>query len=117
MTKVQNSKFELILLAGISLIGGFCIDFHYWSLMPDFDIGFNEAFTALKCWILILILWGIELIILIALRKQINNPRNIRLTSVAVLMIYGLIVWGLCYYQYIVKATQEWNEMMNGNVG
>lgn len=112
-TKIQGKKYESVLLAIISLIAGFYTDVYYSSFMPDFDIGFNAAFTTLKCWLLILVLWGIELGIFRLLKKQITNPRNLRWASVAVMIAYWLIVWGFCRYQYIVKATQDWNDTMN----
>ena len=116
-TKIQSRKYELILLAILSLLISFGIDHYYSSLMPDFDIGFNGAFTTLKCWAWILILWGIEFCIFQFVNKRLNKIRNIRFASVAVMIIYELMIWGFCYYQYIIQATQDWNDMINGNVG
>lgn len=117
----QNNKYRSFLIAVISLAIGFCIDFYYSSFMPDFDIGFNEAFTTLKCRLFILAIWGIELgclrLLVKRAERQTEKSRRTRLASLAVMAGYWLIVWGFCYYQYIVKATQDWNDMMNGNAG
>lgn len=110
-------KYETVLLAVISIIGGFYIDAYYSSFMPDFDIGFYEAFASFRCWILILILWGIETILLYIVKKHIDNKKSSQLLSIAIMVIYWIIIWMFCYYQYIIKAAQDWNDMMNGNIG
>lgn len=107
--KIRNKKYKFILLATISLIIGFCIDFYYSSYIPDFDIGFYEAFTRLKCWIFILLTWSIELGVLRTLKKRTNS-----FASITVMVVYWLMVWGFCYYQYLIKAIQDWNDMTNG---
>lgn len=115
--KNQYVKYENFLFTTIALIIGFSIDSYYSSFVPDFDIGFYEAFAAFRCWALILILWGIVSGILYVLKIHIAGQGKRRLISIAVILIYWLIVWGFCYYQYIVKAMQDWNDMMNGNAG
>lgn len=39
------------------------------------------------------------------------------LFKITAVMVYWLIVWGYCYYQCTIVAVQDWNDMMNGNVG
>lgn len=115
--KALFNRYNNILFDIISLTVGFGIESYYSSFMPDFDIGFYEAFTAFKCWLLILFLWGIVLGIFYILKKQIDNQQKRQLISVVIILAYWLIIWGFCYYQYIIKAMKDWNDMMSGNAG
>lgn len=115
--KTLLNRYDNILFGIIALVTGFGIDSYYSSFMPDFDIGFYEVFTAFRCWLLILFLWGIVLGIFYILKKQIDNRQKRQLISVVIILAYWLIIRGFCYYQYIIKAMKDWNDMMSGNVG
>ena len=67
--------------------------------------------------ILTFVLWGIMLFFFYVIGKQVNNIRKRRLFKITAVLVYWLIVWGICYYQCAIEAVRNWNDMMNGNVG
>ena len=67
--------------------------------------------------ILTFVLWGIMLFLFHFIGKQVNNIRKRRLFKITAVLVYWLIVWGICYYQCAIEAVRNWNDMMNGNVG
>lgn len=114
---MQHKGYENVLFTVISLLTGLGIVYYYSSSLPDFDIGFNEAFTIAICGMLVFVLWGILAYLFHFIGKQVSDTRKSRLIKITALLIYWLIVWGFCYYQCTIKAVQDWNDMMNGNVG
>lgn len=114
---MQYKGHENVLFAVISLLTGWGIVYYYSSSLPDFDIGFNEAFTTAICGMLTFVLWGILLYLFHFIGKQVSDIRKSSLIKMAAMLIYWLIVWAFCYYQCAIKAVQDWNDMMNGNVG
>lgn len=56
---MQYKGYENVLFTVISLVTGLGIVYYYSSSLPDFDIGFNKAFTAAIYGMLIFALWGI----------------------------------------------------------
>lgn len=116
-TTMPYKKIENALLTIISLLMGWRITSYYTSALPDFDIAANDIFITIKCKVLTFVLWGIMLFLLRFIGKQVNDIRKRRLFKITVVLAYWLIVWGICYYQCAIKAVQDWNDMMNGNVG
>lgn len=114
---MQHNKIENVLLALIPLFVGLCIVYYYTSTLPDFDIAANDIFITLECKALTFILWGIMLFLFRFIRKQVDDTRKRRLFKITAVLVYWLIVWCICYYQCTIQATQDWNDMMNGNVG
>lgn len=114
---MQYKEYENILFTVISLLTGLGIVYYYSSSLPDFDIGFNEAFTTAICGMLAFVLWAILSYLFHFIGKQVSDTRKSRPIKIAAMLIYWLIVWGFCYYQCTIKAVQDWNDMMNGNVG
>ncbi|WP_238619196.1 hypothetical protein [Bacteroides salyersiae] len=110
-------KIENALFAIISLLVGWRITSYYISALPDFDIAANDIFITIKCKVLTFVLWGIMLFFFCVIGKQVNNIRKRRLFKITAVLVYWLIVWGICYYQCAIEAVQDWNDMMNGNVG
>lgn len=116
-TIMPYKRIENALFAIISLLVGWCIAFYYTSALPDFDIAANDIFITIKCKVLTFVLWGIMLFLFRFIGKQVNDIRKRRLFKITAVLVYWLIVWGICYYQCAIKAVQDWNDMMNGNVG
>lgn len=116
-TTMPYKRIENALFAIISLLVGWCITSYYTSALPDFDIAANDIFITIKCKVLTFVLWGIMLFLFHFIGKQVNDIRKRRLFKITAVLIYWLIVWGICYYQCAIKAVQDWNDMMNGNVG
>jgi len=110
-------SFENVLLAMISLFVGWRIVSYYTCLLPDFDIAANNIFTTIECKVMTFLLWGMLLFLFRVIRKQVDDTKNRRLFKITAMLVYWLMVWGICYYQCALKAVQDWNEMMNGNVG
>lgn len=114
---MQYKKIENVLLAVISLFIGLCIVSYYTSALPDFDIAANDIFTTIECEVLAFVLWGIMLFLFRFIRKLVDDTKKRRLFKITAVLVYWLIMWGICYYQCAIKAVQDWNDMMNGNVG
>lgn len=114
---MQYKGYENILFTVISLLTGLSIVYHYSSSLPDFDIGFNEAFTTAICGMLTFALWGILVYLFHFIGKQVSNTRKSHLIKITAMLIYWFIVWVFCYYQCAIKTVQDWHDMMKGNVG
>lgn len=114
---MQYKKIENILFAMISLFVGLRMVSYYTSALPDFDIAANDIFITIECNVLTFALWGIMLFLFRFIRKQVDDTRKRRLFKIAAVLVYWLIVWGICYYQCAIEAVRDWNDMMNGNVG
>ena len=114
---MTHKRIENALFAIISLLVGWCITSYYTSALPDFDIAANDIFITIKCKVLTFVLWGIMLFLFRFIGKQVSDIRKRRLFKITAVLVYWLIVWGICYYQCAIKAVQDWNDMMNGNVG
>ncbi len=114
---MKYKRLENILLAVISLFVGLRMVFYYTSTVPDFDIGFNEGWIFLVCNAWTFALWGIMLFVFRFIRKEVDDTRKRRLFKIAAVLVYWLIVWCICYYQCAIKAVQDWNDMVNGNMG
>ena len=67
--------------------------------------------------ILTFVLWGIMLFLFRFIGKQVDDTQKRRLFKITAVLVYWLIVWGICYYQCAIEAVRNWNDMMNGNVG
>lgn len=115
-TTMSYKRIENALFAIISLLVGWRITSYYTSALPDFDIAANDIFITIKCKVLTFVLWGIMLFLFHFIGKQVNDIWK-RLFKITAVLVYWLIVWGICYYQCAIKAVQDWNDMMNGNVG
>lgn len=111
---MQYKRLENIVFAAISLLVGLRILTYYTSILPDFDIGNNEAFITLKCGGLIFALWGIELFLFHCIKVRTDDARKKRSFKTITMLAYWIIVWILCYHQCVVVAMQDWNDMMNG---
>lgn len=116
-TIMPYKRVENALLIIVSLWVGLCIVSYYSSILPDFDIAANDIFISIECQVLTFVSWGIMLFLFRFIRKQTEDTRKRRLFKVIAMLVYWLIVWGYCYYQCAIKAIQDWNDMMNGNVG
>ena len=114
---MSYKRLENILLAVISLFMGLYIVSYYTSALPDFYIAANDIFITIECKVWTFILWGIMLFLFRFIRKQVDDTRKRRLFKIAAVLVYWLIMWGICYHQCAIKAVQDWNDMMNGNVG
>lgn len=114
---MQYKKIENILFAVISLFVGLCTVSYYTSTLPDFDIAANDIFITIECNVLTFVLWGIMLFLFRFIRKQVNDIRKRHLFKIAAVLVYWLIVWGICYYQCTIVAVRSWHDMVNGNVG
>lgn len=114
---MAHKRLENALFAIASLIVGISIQYYYTSLLPDFDIGGNGAWITLECGALTFASWGILLIVFRFIGKLADDTMKRRLFKITAVMVYWLIVWGYCYYQCTIIAVQDWNDMMNGNVG
>lgn len=116
-TTIPYKRIENALFAIISLLVGWRITSYYTSALPDFDIAANDMFIAIKCKVLMFVLWGIMLSLFQFIGKQVVDTRKRRLCKITAVLAYWLIVWGICYYQCAIEAVRDWNDMMNGNVG
>ena len=114
---MQYKKIENVLLAIISLLVGWRITSYYTSTLPDFDIATNDIYITIECNVLAFVLWGIMLFFFRFIRKQVNDTRKRCLFKIAAVLVYWLIVWGICYYLCAIEAVQNWHDMINGNVG
>lgn len=114
---MTNRRYENTLFAVISLIVGASIHFYYTTSLPDFDIAGNDVWITLKCGILTFILWGITLFLFRFIGKQITDTPKRLLIKMAVVIVFGLVVWGYCHYICAIEAVRDWKDMINGNVG
>lgn len=110
-------KYEYWLYSLLSLVIGFAVSNYYCGRLPDFDIGLSEAFFTLRCWLFVLLLWGVQLWGLRVLSRRTLRRRTFRLAAWLVVAAYGGLVWGYCYYQCVVRAMREWTQFINGDVG
>ncbi len=116
-TTMPYKRIENALFAIISLLVGWRITSCYTSALPDFDIAANDIFITIKCKVLTFVLWGIMLFLFRFIGKQVDDTQKRRLFKITAVLVYWLILWGICYYQCAIKAVQNWSDMMNGNVG
>lgn len=114
---MAHKRFENALFAIASLIAGISIQYYYTSSLPDFDIGGNGAWIILECRMLTFVLWGMLLFLFRFISKQVADTMKKRLFKITAVLVYWLLVWSYCYYQCAIVAVQDWNDMMNGNVG
>ncbi|WP_128081951.1 hypothetical protein [Bacteroides gallinarum] len=116
-TTMPYKRTENILYAVISLFVGWRITFYHTSALPDFDIAANNIYTTIECEVLTFVLWGMLIFLFRFIGKQVDDIRKKRLFKITSVLVYWLIVWGFCHYQCAIKAVQDWNDMMNGNMG
>lgn len=116
-TTIPYKRTENILYAVISLFVGWRITSYYTSALPDFDIAANNIYTTIECEVLTFVLWGMLIFLFRFIGKQVDDTRKKRLFKITSVLVYWLIVWGFCHYQCAIKAVQDWNDMMNGNMG
>ena len=114
---IPYKRIENTLFAIIPLLVGWRITSYYTSALPDFDIAANDIFITIECKVQTFLLGGIMLFFFYVIGKQVNNIRKRRLFKITAVLVYWLIVWGICYYQCAIEAVRNWNDMMNGNVG
>ena len=114
---MSYKRIENALFAIISLLVGWRITFYYVSSLPDFDIAYNGVWITFICGVLMFVLWSIMFLLFYFVGKQVADTWKKRLIKTVVVLIYWLVIWGFCYYQCAIKAVQDWNDMMNGNVG
>ena len=114
---MEPGKHVCLPYVSASLFMGPAIGFCYAERIPDFDIGFSETFIAFECWMLIVVLWGVETGVLRMLRACIEKPRRFRQAAFGLTIGYVLIVWGCCHYLCVVGALLDWNRWMGGDVG
>lgn len=109
-------KYEYWLYSLLSLVIGFAVSNYYCGRLPDFDIGLNEAFFTLRCWLFVVLLWALQLWSLRVLSRRTVRRRMFRLAAGLVVAVYGALVWGYCYWQY-VREVQRWMQFMHGDAG
>ena len=114
---IPYKRIENTLFAIIPLLVGWRITSYYTSALPDFDIAANDIFITIECKVQTFVLWGMLIFLFRFIGKQVDDTRKKRLFKITSVLVYWLIVWGFCHYQCAIKAVQDWNDMMNGNVG
>ncbi len=103
---------RILLLTGAPLVA-FVICFYNISLIPHFDIGFNETFIALTCILVTLI---VTVLALVALYKLTRPGKNNPWACLFVVALYWLFIWGFCYGKCVLEATRDLQMMLYGDI-
>ncbi|MCC8185926.1 MAG: hypothetical protein LIP08_00035 [Bacteroides sp.] len=101
---------RMFLLVGAPLVA--CATCRYYiSLIPRFDIGFNDFFITASC---ILVTCVVSILAIIALYKLSAPGRSNGWACFFVTLLYWLFVWGFCYGKCVLEATRDLQMMLYG---
>ncbi|MCD8029690.1 MAG: hypothetical protein LUF85_02325 [Bacteroides sp.] len=101
---------RMLLLVGVPL-AGYAICMYNISLIPHFDIGFNDFFISASC---ILVTSIVSILAIIALYKLTAPGRSNGWACFFVTILYWLFVWGFCYGKCVLEATRDLQIMLYG---